>query len=363
MLALYELNHTKLTKLCIEDVGLSRRQADGIMQEIAVRRDLLGYSSSDIVTNAEEQRWLDEKKRKMQHRKRRLARRDWHNRLEVNGDAHGPTYHNTMHKPLSCFCLPTPLDRVDRARERARGLRHPQHVQTTRRRQIAPTAGNALKSLSPTERESAQDIGRISGNLDRWPVTSVSGLTQTASSSSLSLLGYRGGAVQESWSLPDISSTTSLGSSSFAKSLVSSSSSTRGKSPTAVNMFASVASGGRRRTNYGRISLSPKRSRRKQLRLSLSPDRSIYGPGSFGEARQAAQKQLDLEAFGGDSCATAPGGAQGMLVSSTQDSLLQLEDTAEKSDNQPKPKTMQDWIRRSRNPMPEEFFLAGCPGL
>jgi hypothetical protein len=365
MLALYELNHTKLTKLCIEDVGLSRRQADGIIKELMVRRDLLGYSSNDVVSNIEEQLGLDQKKRKMQHRKRRIARRDWHNRLEVNGDAHGPTYHNTTHKPLSCFCLPTPLGRVDRARERARGLRQPQDVQTTRRRQIAPTAGNVLQALTPTQRESAQQLAHTSAKFDRLPVTSVSSLSQKASSYSLSLR-HLGGPVQESWSLPDISSSTSLTASSSVKSF-GSSSSTFGRSPTSVNMFASVASGGRRRTNHGRISLSPKRSRHKHLRLSLSPDRSSYDPGSSGEVKQLALKQLDLEAFGGGG--TSPTGSQGVLLPFTQNGQLQLEGVSAKNGQQPQPqpqpqpKTMRDWIRHSRNPMPEEFFLAGCPGL
>ena len=124
-----------------------------------------------------------------------------------------------------------------------------------------------------------------------------------------------------------------------------------------MNMFASVASGGRRRTNHGRTSLSPKRSRRK-----FSPDRSSYDLGSPSAVTEAALKQLDLEDFGDDG--TSPSAldrAQGMLVPFTQDSRLQ--DIAAENDQKRKPKTMQDWIRHSRNPMPEEFFLAGCPGL
>ena len=353
MVSLYELDHTQLTKLCIDDVGLSRRQADPVIKEIMVRRDLLGYSSGDQVIDADEQRRLDEKTRKTQRRKRRMERRDWHNRLEVKGDAHGPTYHNTTHKPLSCFCLPTSLDRVDQARERSKGRRQPQHVQTTRRRQIAPTAGNALQSLTPTQRDSAQQLIRTSGSFDRLAVTNVS------SQSSLSL-GDLGAGVQESWSLPDISSSTSLRSPSV-QSLGSSSSPTSRRSPTSVNMFASVASGGRRRTNRGRISLSPTRSSNKRLGLLLSPDTAHYGRGSPG-VKQASRKELELEVFAGDGASpNASTGAQKALVPFTQDSALDHD--AHRGDQQPQPKTMQDWIRHSRNFVPEEFFLAGCPGL
>lgn len=148
MTDLYELNQTKLTNLLIKDVGLSRRQADGIIKELMVRRDLLGYTSTDLVTDQAEMEAVKDKKSRDDHRQRTLGRRDWHNRMEVAGDAHGPTYQDLRHKPVSCFQLPAPLDRVDAARERSQGRRHPQDVQVMRRSKIAPTAGNTRNPLS-----------------------------------------------------------------------------------------------------------------------------------------------------------------------------------------------------------------------
>lgn len=354
MLALYELNQTKLTKLCIDDVGLSRRQADSVIKEIVVRRDLLGYSSTDQISDAAEQRLLEDKKRKVQRRKRRLERRDWHNRLEVNGDAHGPTYHNTTHKPLSCFCLPASLDRMDKARERAKGRRQPQDVQTKRRSQIVPTAGNTVQSLTTTQRDSAQQLNDLSGSFNEFAMTSVSSLRPNLSSLSL---GDFEGRLQGSWSLPDISSSTSLASSSLVKSLTSSS--LGASSPTSANMFASVASGGRRRTNRGRIRLSPKRSTRKQLGLSVPSARSTYGP-EMADVRQQARRQLNLDVAGGDPTLATTSIAACNTLSSTHDSAPRVENA---HGSAPQPKTMQDWIQHLRNPIPEEFFIAGCPGL
>lgn len=30
---------------------------------------------------------------------------------------------------------------------------------------------------------------------------------------------------------------------------------------------------------------------------------------------------------------------------------------------QGQPKTMQEWLRHTRQSVPEEYFMAGCPGL
>jgi hypothetical protein len=352
MTGLYELNHAKLTKLCIKDVGLNRKQADGVIKELMVRRDLLGYTSTDLITNAEEQRWIDEKKRKDKHRKRTLERRDWHNRLEVSGDAHGPTYHNTTHKPLSCFCLPASLDPVDTARERAKGRRHPQHVQTTRRSQIAPTAGNTRQSLSPTQRDSAQQLAddSSSGVPNSFAMTSATSLRPNLS-----------GGLQESWSLPDISSSTSLAAvSSPARSIGSA-------SPIPVNMFAAVASGGRRRSNHGRVSLSPKRrspSRRRAVNAAAS---------SPQVARQEARRQLHVHLedspSAGDamvSLSYAHGGYEQQQEAPIDEGGLGLDASGQQQQQllqQQQPKTMQDFIRHSRNPIREEYYLQGCPGL
>ena len=338
MTDLYELNHTKLTNLLIKDVGLNRRQADGIIKELMVRRDLLGYTSTDLITNQAEMAALKDKKQRDDHRQRTLGRRDWHNRLEVAGDAHGPTYHDTRHKPVSCFMLPAPIGRVDAARERAQGRRHPQDVQVQRRSQIAPTAGNTRNPLSPYGKKVAS-IAVSPENSESWH-----GLNSFASTGLLSLRPN----LEESWSLPDISS-TSLVASSPTKSLRTS----PNKSP---NMFATVSPGGRRRSSKGlqqgfsqhrRVSRSP--TRVDPRFASLSPER---------RSRLYQQlESLDADASLGASLAIGDGSDGGGSA------MVPFDGGMESPSRMGQPKTMQEWLRHTRQSVPEEYYMAGCPGL
>ena len=305
MYDLYALMPGALKKLCA-GVGFTRKETDKFLSEILVRREVLGYSESDAQeADAQE---AERKRQRKRQRKAKKDRRHWRNGLEVA--SHGPTYRDGKHKPLPCFVLPSPIERMQAAKEVSKGRRAPAAVQTQRRSELAPTLGNGSRSLSPTAHYTATALA-------------TSQYSEFGSTAQLSLEG------PQTTSLPQIDAA-------------------RAAAYRAAAAANQVAEATRSSDQYAMTT--------SLTDLKKSPYKR--SPGG-GRRRSPKQRLPDIRHETLRSVASVESPTAALDPSSA---LVPFSE-AESGANPAGVPTMQDWIRKSWRTTPEEYFLNGCPDL
>jgi Ca2+-binding EF-hand superfamily protein len=110
------LTKKQLASLLTERVGLPKTVSYKVEQELAVRREVMGYAadaaqaggSGGATLSAEERR--AQQRRRSQRRRRQDGPRDWRNSLELRP---GATMRRAVHKPLPCRTLPAALEPLE----------------------------------------------------------------------------------------------------------------------------------------------------------------------------------------------------------------------------------------------------------